>query len=204
MPQKIYIIRHGETDYNFRKRAQGWLDIPLNQTGIDQAQKLANHLQSTKIDAAYTSDLKRSHQTARVITKALKLRLSKTKHLRERHLGVFQGKTWDEINLEHADLVQKFDDFTDLDWAGHKGESIRQVRGRIQKFLNLLHRKHQNKSVALFTHGGTQKVILSTLTTVDFTQRIRSYNTGLTVLEKSRNGSYEIITLNDISHLPPV
>jgi broad specificity phosphatase PhoE len=63
MPQKIIIIRHGETDYNKERRMQGWLDIPLNAEGHAQAKQAAVLLAQYKVDALYSSDLTRAHQT---------------------------------------------------------------------------------------------------------------------------------------------
>ncbi len=60
----FYLIRHGETEWNHSKKIQGWKDVDLNNLGLEQANKLANHYKLSPVDAIYSSDLKRAYKTA--------------------------------------------------------------------------------------------------------------------------------------------
>ena len=86
---EVWIVRHGETPWNVERRVQGWEDIPLNGTGVGQAQALGRHLAhlrtaGTEFDAIYSSDLKRAHQTATIASESLGLEPRLEPGMRER------------------------------------------------------------------------------------------------------------------------
>lgn len=83
----FYVVRHGETDWNIDKKWQGQTDIPLNQTGIEQAKKAAENLSHVSFDMAFSSDLLRAKRTAEIIVKEKKIAVLTTKLLRERYFG---------------------------------------------------------------------------------------------------------------------
>ena len=164
MPQKIYIVRHGETDYNRERRMQGWLDIPLNKTGRDQAQLATAKLRGIKFDAIYSSDLIRAHETAKIIAKTLRRKVSTTGALRERDMGIFAGWSWEvERDPIKDSLWKEFEsarDNEDLDWKRHQGESMKEMSHRISEFMQNLHTVHSQQSILVVTHGGTINRIL--------------------------------------------
>jgi probable phosphoglycerate mutase len=94
---RIIAIRHGETAWNVDTRIQGQLDIGLNETGRRQAHRVARALTGEPISAIYSSDLLRARDTARSIADATGQPLELHEGLRERGFGVFQGKTYAEI-----------------------------------------------------------------------------------------------------------
>lgn len=164
MPKKIILIRHGETDYNKERRMQGWLDIPLNKAGRDQAKVAAVKLRGTKFDAIYSSDLIRAHETAKIIVKTLKHKINTTEALRERDMGIFSGWAWETERDPIKDaLWVEFETTRNsglLDWNKHQGESTRQMANRISEFMQHLHDNHSNQTVLLTTHGGAINRIL--------------------------------------------
>lgn len=164
MPQKIYIVRHGETDYNAERRMQGWLDIPLNKTGRDQAKLAAAKLRGIKFDAVYSSDLIRAHETATIIAKTLRRKVSTTDALRERDMGIFAGWSWEvERDPIKDSLWKEFEsarDNDDLNWKGHQGESMKEMSHRISEFMQNIHVVHSQQSILVVTHGGTINRIL--------------------------------------------
>jgi probable phosphoglycerate mutase len=122
MPQKIYLIRHGETDYNASRRMQGWLDIPLNEVGREQANLSASKLVGVSIDHIYSSDLRRAYETAQHISRVVKKDIITTTQLRERDMGIFSGWRWEhERDKLKDELWKEFEhsrDSEDLHWNG--------------------------------------------------------------------------------------
>ena len=99
---EIWLVRHGETPWNAERRVQGWEDIDLNETGVEQARALGRHIKKLtqagqRLDAVYTSDLKRAHATAQTVAREVGLPLNIHNGVRERHFGVLQGLVRDGL-----------------------------------------------------------------------------------------------------------
>ncbi|MCL6625730.1 histidine phosphatase family protein [Alicyclobacillus shizuokensis] len=88
---ELWLVRHGETDWNLEQRVQGWLDIPLNANGRQQAEMLSHQLQGIPFQALYSSDLTRALTTARILAKNVPLPIRTSPELRERGLGEAEG-----------------------------------------------------------------------------------------------------------------
>jgi len=86
---KIFTVRHGQTDWNLQRRLQGHTDIPLNETGLEQARRIGLRLSAEKIDAIYTSDLIRAEKTAEAINGHHNAEIFTTTALREASLGKY-------------------------------------------------------------------------------------------------------------------
>ena len=102
----IYITRHGETEWNAEGRIQGHTDVPLSERGREQAQMLARRLAGVRIDAAYSSDLSRAAETARVALGERDVPLAFTSDLREYNKGVFEGMTAAEYQRKFPHLFE--------------------------------------------------------------------------------------------------
>jgi probable phosphoglycerate mutase len=153
-PTRILAIRHGETAWNVDTRIQGHLDIPLNAIGQWQAQRLARALAaSDPIHAIYSSDLLRAHDTARAIASATGAPLATHPGLRERCFGIFEGKTYVEIEALWPEESLRWRQ-RDPHWAPQGGESLVQVRERIALTLDELAARHLGQQIVLVAHGG--------------------------------------------------
>ena len=97
----IYIVRHGETDANLYNMIQGQTDVPLNESGLKQAELVGRRLRNFPFDVIYSSDLSRAAVTAKNIAGEREVIL--TKELREWNLGAWQGKYLSDIAVEFAD-----------------------------------------------------------------------------------------------------
>jgi probable phosphoglycerate mutase len=199
MPKKIYLIRHDETDYNRQRRLQGWLDIPLNEVGHNQAQEAAIKLVGHELHALYSSDLVRAHQTATYVAQTLKIEIKQSPALRETDMGIFAGWAWEsEPDAEKERLWTEFEHARDnhlLDWNAHQGESIGEMLTRVTGFLSELPAKHPGESVGIVTHGGTINRILEYYGLKESIEGFRMVGNGtIFVLTKTTN-SYTLDSL---------
>jgi len=152
----LYIVRHGETDYNKEGRYLGRTDLPLNSAGIHQVKELAIEVNDLPIDVVISSPLKRTMETSHII--AFDKEIIRDDHFIERSVGVYEGLTKREAEQKHPDLYQKvitriFND------APPQGETIKQVQERVFKGIDELKQKYQGKNILLVTHAFIAKVI---------------------------------------------
>ena len=130
---KLYIIRHGETEWNSQGRIQGHTDIPLSEAGRQQAQYTAERLKNVNFDIAYSSDLSRTRETAEIILGKRNIEVNTLTSLREYNKGVFEGLTVEEYSQRYPDQYDA-SLINDLDFAPESGESIRDVSKRMSEF----------------------------------------------------------------------
>jgi len=143
---KLYLVRHGQTDYNIKHALQGTTDISLNETGKAQAKELSQQIKNLDFDAYYVSPLKRARQTAKIITDG-RARFQVDELLRERSFGDIEGKLvdWDKVG-DIYDLK--------LDLDIYNIEPISKLIARAQQFLDKI--KSENSSdakILIVAHG---------------------------------------------------
>ena len=165
---RILAIRHGETAWNVDTRIQGHLDIPLNDTGLQQARWLAEALaERDQIHAVYASDLSRAHVTAQTIADAAGLAVSTHLGLRERHFGDFQGRTFAEIEAELPEHAHHWRKRTP-EWSPPgAGESLIAVRERVLASVDELAARHVGEQIVLVAHGGVMDVLYRAATRLE-------------------------------------
>jgi probable phosphoglycerate mutase len=165
---RILAIRHGETAWNVDTRIQGHLDIPLNDTGLQQARWLAQALaERDALHAIYASDLSRAHVTAQTVADAVGLQVTAHRGLRERAFGDFQGRTFAEIEAELPEHALHWRKRTP-DWAPPgAGESLRVLRERVLATVDELASRHVGEQIVLVAHGGVMDVLYRAATRLD-------------------------------------
>lgn len=155
---RIYIARHGQTSWNLAGRLQGWTDIPLNDTGRAQAQRLAHMLVNESLDHIYCSPLLRSRETAEAL--ADRAPVTVLSALRERALGVFEGRSLREnAALREAYLRRRRDPYDDLEG----GESLVRHYDRVHQAVTTICEKHRGGRVLLVGHGATNAQVIRAL-----------------------------------------
>jgi probable phosphoglycerate mutase len=180
---RILAIRHGETAWNVDTRIQGHLDIPLNDTGRWQAERLARALAAQDpIHAIYSSDLQRAHQTALAIARATRAPLTTHTGLRERGFGLFEGKTYVEIEQTWPEQSEHWRRRTP-DWAPDGGETLLQVRERITRTLHEIAARHPGEQIVLVAHGGIMDQLYRAATGQDL-QAPRTWQLGNTAVNR--------------------
>src|SRR5690625_4830440 len=102
---KIFMIRHGLTEYNKALRLQGSSDIPLNEAGLLQAKTASEFLKDEKFDVILSSPLSRAHATAEIINEHHDLKIHKMNELKEQYFGQFEGEHIEKIRLKYKEGV---------------------------------------------------------------------------------------------------
>lgn len=147
---RLYVVRHGETDYNKERKIQGHINIPLNENGKNQAIKVRDDLKNKHIDLIITSPLDRAFTTAFIISDG-KIPIVKDKRLKERYLGTLEG-----ANVEKYDRF-KYNDMI-LNFTEENVESVRDVYNRVGSLLRNIDKYNKN-NILLVTHSGIMNSI---------------------------------------------
>jgi probable phosphoglycerate mutase len=156
---RIYLARHGQTDWNVDHRLQGSTDIPLNTAGREQAMALAKRLKGARLDAVYSSMLRRSRETAEIARGPVPV--TTLAGLNERRLGKFEGRRVDASDPVTArDYERRSQDPHDtLDG----GESLTQFFERVRATVAGIRTLHPSGAILIVGHGGTNQMIVRTL-----------------------------------------
>ncbi|MCC7440015.1 MAG: histidine phosphatase family protein [Bdellovibrionales bacterium] len=164
--RELYLFRHGETDWNREGRFQGHVDVPLNEEGRRQAQRLALILGRRGLEAILTSNLSRAAETGRIIAAAAALPVFESAGLREAHLGAAQGLTMAEISERFGEATLgrwRSSLPTDADVAYPGGETGAAVMNRAFAALDEFLDQHPYRRIGVATHGGVVRRILQRL-----------------------------------------
>ncbi|MDR8079274.1 histidine phosphatase family protein [Burkholderia cenocepacia] len=203
---QILFIRHGETAWNRIKRIQGHIDIPLADTGLAQAQRLAARLgrearDGARIDAVYSSDLMRAQQTAQPFADVLGLPLLLREGLRERSYGAFQGHDSTEIEALFPDAYAAWQT-RDPGFAPEGGESQREFYHRVLHALEPIVAAHPGGRIACVAHGGVLDCVYRFANGIELSAP-RTYqllNTSINVVDYV-DGRAQVVRWADVSHL---
>ncbi len=203
----IYLVRHGQTEWNVERRFQGQLDVPLSEVGEQQAEALADWLgrQPVQFGALYSSDLERAQQTAQPIGKRLGLVPELVPAIREIHVGEWQGLLSAEVEQRYPEQLAQ--------WRAHRfkvpgGESIHEVQQRLALWYAEATAAHRGQAIVVVTHGMALTALLAALNKWDLTnleqlKPARSGNTGVTVVLADHVSSLNrTLLMNSLEHLP--
>ena len=150
---KLYVTRHGETSYNVENRICGVSDIPLNNTGKEQAQKIGEKLLDKKIDVIISSPLQRAQETAKIISKKIKAPIEIDERIHEINFGVFEGMPGKNEDFRYVKKNHAI--------SYPQGEKLFQVVQRVYNFLDEIHQRYQDQTVLVVCHGGIVRIIHS-------------------------------------------
>ena len=198
---KLLLVRHGITKYNSERRFLGYSDIDLSDLGRRQVELLRDYLVDVQIDAVYSSDLKRTMTTARVVTEGRDLDIVECPELREMSYGLCEGMTFGEINSNYPDVAAKCVAFnTDVEFPG--GESFEGFISRTNIFLDRLKDCNQSDTVLVTSHSGAVKALICHLIGMDMKHwwQLSLDNASLSIVTISTHGTI-LNRLNDVSHL---
>lgn len=200
----IYLVRHGETDWNSLRKYQGRIDIELNEKGIGEAHLAGKKLKDYGIDCIYSSTLKRAMKTAEIINRYANTgEITTTEEIIELNLGEWEGKTWGEIQEEYKEFLTT--------WMTNRvkvkipgGESYGDAEIRGINFLRNLVNSCSCENVVVVSHGALIAAVLCSILSIDANHEgnFRVDNCSLNHIHyDKKDDKFTVVTLNDISHL---
>jgi len=199
---ELILIRHGETDWNAQRRIQGHLDIALNHAGLAQAEAIGERFLEADIDVLLSSDLGRAMQTAAPISLSRELPIQREARLRERNLGVLQGKT---VEVAQELAPEAFEVFRSRveDAALPEGESLTAFTGRVIDVLTALAQRYEGKRIVAVTHGGVLDIAYRHATGMPLAapRKFPIHNASVNTF-RAEGSNFELISWSDVSHLP--
>lgn len=200
-PCRVFLLRHGQTDWNAERRLQGHLDMPLNAVGRWQAERLGQALAGEGIVALYSSDLLRAQQTAQPLARALELPLQTDAALRERHFGRLEGLSYAEIDQRFPDDARGWR-LREPGFAPGGGETLAAFFERAVAAVTRLAAPHEGQAIALFTHGGVLDCLHRAATGAEL-QAPRSWQLGNASINRLlyTGSGFVLVGWDDHAHL---
>ena len=161
---KLYIVRHGQTEWNVLEKFQGQLNSPLTPEGIEKVKETAKELKNVNFEAGYTSQMGRTIATAEIIlennkyeqekTSDQKLKLQKLSELNEIHFGEWQGLTFKETFVKYPKEAHNyFYDVKNYNAKNIKGEELKDGLERFLKGLEKIRKEQKSGNILIVTHG---------------------------------------------------
>lgn len=196
MATTLYLIRHGVTEWNKKKKYCGRINVPLSNQGKRQAAKLAKRLTSVEFDKIYSSNKKRAIQTAGIVFKNKGITL--VKELQEVNFGVMEGLTYRQILKKYPEDYKK--------WIKNpyrccmpQAESLNVFRKRVKKAIAQIIKINRGKTIAVVCHGGAISVFI---TAILKNKKFWGYipePTSITIVEYENNKPH-VELFNSIEH----
>lgn len=155
----IYIIRHGETDWNREGIYQGQTDTSLNENGRQTARELGKILSRINFSAIYSSDLLRARETAEIINDFLNVPIYYTQDLRELDFGDWTGISIWKMGEKDPELFKKWqEDPWNISPPG--GETFRELTERVIRVLEEITKRHKSENILVVSHAGPIKAMI--------------------------------------------
>lgn len=199
----LYLVRHGETEWNRLKKFQGQLNSDLTEIGIEQAKALGNYLKKENIDFdfVYSSPLERAYDTTKLIKEDFEIITDS--RLMEMAFGKWEGMDVELIKEESAENFHNFFNSSDkYNHKPHEAESFESLEMRVREFLDEIKEKHKEKNVLVVSHGVTLKIfvkIIKNQNLKEFSESGGIFNTSLSLI--SYDNEWDIKYLSKLDHL---
>lgn len=196
---KIYLVRHGETDYGKKHFTTGQIDIPLNEAGKKQAQSAAKFLKGRNIVKIFSSSLSRASETAKIIASELDLPFEEYDELMEHTSGKLDGvaikvfldklKSAGDFNkMVFQSGGERWDIFTERIWT---------------KFLEIVNDNEDESNILIVTHGGVTRTIFSEIFGSPFLKMLSQGNCCINVIrfDKEKEDRFRVELVNYTDHI---
>lgn len=180
---KLFLIRHGQTDWNVKGKIQGSYDSELNGTGILQAQELSKRVleYNYKFSKIYTSQQKRAIKTAQILSEATNVDYIQIKGLEEINLGAWEGLSWPEVKAKYPTEYGEW--YRNRRYAkSPKGESYQDMLERVLAAIRDIINENCH-DVAIITHNGVIMCLKCYITNTPFDEMMKFKTDNTTIVE---------------------
>ncbi len=198
--KKIYIVRHGETNWNLEGRTQGWKDSSLTEQGLQQAKQLAQRLKKEEIQVVFSSNLERATSTAHIIADAIKAPCFYLEDLKEVGFGHWEGLTKKEIGTKYPHQLEAWHNTPHIAEIP-EGEGLKIAQNRICSLYNeILDREEEN--ILLVSHGTLIKLFIMSFLNMPLADfyKLKQDNCAINIIEFTKYGSV-LTKYNDTSFM---
>jgi phosphoserine phosphatase len=198
---RIYLVRHGTTDWNKEEIFRGRAECRLNETGRAEARALAAYFAEVPVEGVYSSPLSRALETARPTAESKGLRVFPDPAFTDLDFGAWQGLPLKEAQEKYPDLYRLWRERPgEVSFPG--GESLGQVRSRAWEGLVRLTEGSAQRTILVVTHRVVTKVLICAALALDDSRfwQVKQDSTAINCLEYSR-GIFQIALINDTCHL---
>jgi broad specificity phosphatase PhoE len=200
----LYLVRHGATDANLCRpyvlQGRG-MDLPLNDTGLRQAQCVRTLFERKSIAAVYSSPLRRAFDTATAVAEPHRLDVGVIDELIEADVGKWEGMSWEQIRRDFPEACEDFQrDQSRYPYLG--GESYVDVAQRAVPALTQLMERHAGRTIVAVAHNVVIRACAATFLKMPLTHAkdIHQNNGGVSIVRRE-NGRTDLITLNSVFHI---
>jgi broad specificity phosphatase PhoE len=200
----VYLVRHGQTAWNKEEIFRGRTDIPLDETGLKQAELAGEYFKGMEIHAIYSSPLSRAFQTARKIAQFHNVKVERLDGINDMSFGDWEGRPHEEIREK--------DDKTYRQWVEEPhlvrlpgGEGLDDVRARAMAALEDVIRKNPGKTLVFVSHRVICKVLICAILGLDNSHfwQITQDTAAINLIQHKR-GKYILSLMNETCHLKPM
>ncbi len=199
---RLYLVRHGETESNRRGLALGQDDVPLNEHGLWQAERVGRALASEPLVAVYSSPLRRAQDTAQAVAGHHGREVQVEERLIEMDVGEVEGLPFDEVRKRYPDLLEKWVSGSGPTQTMPGGERLVDVQERAWALVNELSARHGDEVTAAVSHNFVILSLLARALGIELAQfrRLRHSVAAVSVLDFGPK-RVKVVRLNDTCHL---
>jgi len=201
---EIYLVRHGQTQWNKEEIFRGTNDVPLNETGLREASLAAHALKDIEVRAVYSSPLARAKETAAAIARLHKLEVRTIDGLKDICFGEWQGVAHQTVREQYSDLYRRWlEEPHTVTFPG--GESLGALKSRAVEAVKEVVPNHPEDTIVMVSHRVVNRVLICGLIGIDLSRfwQIGQDTTAINLLTWKR-GRFILTCLNDTCHLRSV
>jgi broad specificity phosphatase PhoE len=200
----VYLVRHGQTAWNKEEIFRGRTDIPLDETGLRQAELVGDYFKGMEIGAIYSSPLSRARQTAQKIAQFHGLKVQPLPGIVDMSFGKWEGRPHQEIRENDRETYRHWVEEPHLVRLPG-GEGLDDVRVRAMAGMEEVIRDHPEMTLVLVSHRVICKVLICAILGLDNSHfwQITQDTTAINLIQY-RNGKYILSLMNETCHLKPL